>query len=68
MRATFLMLATVLFSAGNVLAKVSECQTDCEKSYKYCISSGKGSSQSCRVAHEKCRKACLKKDKAAPAT
>jgi len=67
MRANVLVLAAVLFAAGNVLAKVSECETDCDKSYKYCISSGKGSSQSCRVAHEKCRKACLKKDPAAPA-
>jgi hypothetical protein len=67
MRATVLLLAAVLCSASNVLAKVSECETDCDKSYKYCISSGKGSSQACRVAHEKCRKACLKKDKAAPA-
>ncbi len=65
MKIRVLLLVAVAVASGNLLAKVSECDTDCEKSYKYCISSGKGSSQSCRVAHEKCRKACLKKDKAA---
>jgi len=62
---TVLLLALSVAS-GHVWAKVSECETDCDKNYKYCISSGKGSSQSCRVAHEKCRKACLKKGTAAP--
>jgi len=66
-RTTLLVLAVVFSSAGHVLAKVSECETDCDKSYKYCIGSGKGSSQSCRVAHERCRQACVKKDRAAPA-
>jgi len=60
-----LLLATVLVASGNALAKMSECETDCESKYKYCISSGKGSSKACLAALEKCRKACLKKNKSA---
>jgi hypothetical protein len=62
-----LLLATVLVASGNALAKMSECQIDCEDKHKYCISSGKGSSKSCLAALEKCRQACLKKDKSAVA-
>ena len=60
-----LLLVAVSIASGNALAKMSECDTRCEETYKYCISSGKGSSKACLAALEKCRKACLKKNKSA---
>jgi hypothetical protein len=59
-----IMLAMALvIASGSVQSKMSPCDTDCEKSYKVCASSGKMSEGACMVALQKCRKACKKKAK-----
>ena len=58
-----LTLALVLVGGSTAaLAAMSECQTGCEKNYKYCSTNGKMSPTSCKVEYEKCRKQCVKKD------
>lgn len=63
MKAQWLLVAASLLTSGAALSQVSACDTECQKSHRYCISSGKGSERSCLAALEKCRKACLKKMK-----
>ena len=58
-----LMLAMLLVGgAAGASAAMSECQSDCEKSYKYCTTNGTMSQNACKIEYEKCRKKCLKKD------
>jgi hypothetical protein len=58
-----IMLGLALVAAsGSALATMTECQSECEKQYKYCSTSRKMSESACRAQYEKCRKACAKKD------
>lgn len=58
-----LMLAMLLFGgAAGAWAAMSECQSDCEKKYKYCTTSGNMSPNACKIDYEKCRKKCAKED------
>lgn len=59
-----LLAVLLVLASGAVLSKMSECETDCETSYKVCGTSGKSSAKVCLAEREKCRKACIKKDKA----
>jgi hypothetical protein len=52
----------LVVASGGALATMTECQSECEKKYKYCSTSRKMSESACRVEYEKCRKACAKKD------
>jgi hypothetical protein len=55
---SLLAIAFVLASAA-APAKDSECHKECDTLYKSCVNSGK-TERSCRMQHEKCRKACNK--------
>jgi hypothetical protein len=59
---SIMLAAALVMASGAALAKMSECQEDCEKNYKTCVNSGKKSERSCRTDYEKCRKACVKKE------
>jgi hypothetical protein len=59
-----ILLALALFlSSGAAVPKTSECDNDCEASYKVCLQSGKMTNRSCLAEREKCRKVCIKKEK-----
>jgi hypothetical protein len=62
MRSKILLLSVVLLVPGSAVPKLSDCDTDCQKRYSYCISSGKSSQRACLAELEKCRKTCLKKE------
>lgn len=63
MKSKILLLTVVLLASSSAVPQKSDCDTNCQKRYSYCISSGKGSQRACLVELEKCRKACLKKEK-----
>lgn len=63
MRSKILTLTVVLLASSSAVPQMSDCQTNCQKRYSYCISSGRGSQRACLAELEKCRKACLKKEK-----
>lgn len=63
MPSKFLFAVAILLASGTALSAMSECDANCEKVYKACISGGKMSQRACMVDLEKCRKACLKKKK-----
>jgi hypothetical protein len=65
MNSRILLALTFLLASGSALS-MSECRTDCEKTYKVCTTSGKSSERVCLAALEKCRQACMKKEPAAP--
>jgi hypothetical protein len=57
------MLAMLLVGgAADASAAMSECQSDCENSYKYCTTNRTMSQNACKIEYEKCRKKCAKKD------
>lgn len=60
--AQFALALLLALAASGLASAMSPCQTDCEASYKYCMSSGKDSQRACLIKHEKCRKSCEKKD------
>jgi hypothetical protein len=47
MRSKILLLSVVLLVPGSAVPKLSDCDTDCQKRYSYCISSGKSSQRAC---------------------
>jgi hypothetical protein len=58
-----LMLTLVLLGASAAAsAQMSDCQSSCEKNYKYCSTNTKTSPNACKIEYEKCRKQCVKKD------
>ena len=59
-RAMIALALLAITSAG--WAAMSECQADCEKTYKYCVDKRAKSENACRVDYEKCRKQCAKKE------
>ena len=61
-----LFAVAFLLASGTALSKMSECDANCEKVYKACISGGKMSQRACMVDLEKCRKACLRQKKKNP--
>lgn len=58
-----LLSALLVLAAGSAWSKDSECDMRCERAYKACSTSGKGTPRSCLGEREKCRKSCLKKAK-----
>jgi hypothetical protein len=66
MKSKILLLIAVLLASSSAVPQMSECETNCQKRYSYCISSGKGSQRACLAELEKCRQACLKKEKSGP--
>ena len=57
------MLAMLLIGgAAGASAAMSECQSDCEKNYKYCTTNRTMSQNACKIEYERCRKKCAKED------
>ena len=58
--ARFALALALMLACGTALAKMSECQADCETRYKNCMSTGRMTEAGCRTELEKCRKKCSK--------
>lgn len=54
-------LAPALLAPVSAFAAMTECQTHCETTHKYCISDKKMSQRACLAQLEKCRQTCDKK-------
>jgi len=66
MKSQLLLAFALLLASGATLAKTSECDNSCEKTFKYCSTAGKSSQKVCLGEREKCRKRCIKNEKALP--
>jgi hypothetical protein len=63
MFANFLLSALIVLAAGPAWSKDGDCDVRCERAFKACSTSGKGTPRSCLAEREKCRKSCLKNTK-----
>jgi hypothetical protein len=52
-------LATLLASMS-AIAQMSDCEAECERIYKYCMTNQRETPNQCMTSLEICRKSCLK--------